>query len=154
TSARVPVSVSVVPALDQAKGACSTVVAEDEDERLVARFRAGDMSAFDALVRRYQRPIFHLARRYLKNDADAQDVAQRAFVQAFERVRSLKKESAFKTWVYRIAVNLALNALRDGARQRTETMTVEPAAPMADSLLEAENERRLRRAVEMLPAKQ
>jgi RNA polymerase sigma-70 factor (ECF subfamily) len=130
------------------------VEVEDDDERLVARFRAGEIAAFDSLVKRYQRPVFYLVLRYLKNEADAQDVAQRAFVQAFERVRSLKREAAFKTWVYRIAVNLALNAIRDGARERKEPLVDEPEAPMKEPLLEAEEERRLRGALEKLPPKQ
>ena len=56
---------------------------EPGDDVLVARFRAGDAAAFDMLVKRHQRALYFLARRYVGNDADAQDVAQRALVQAF-----------------------------------------------------------------------
>ena len=61
------------------------------------------------LVRRYQRPIYWLALRYVGNDADAKDVAQRALVQAFIKVRELRDGGSFRGWVYRVAANLALN---------------------------------------------
>jgi RNA polymerase sigma-70 factor (ECF subfamily) len=112
------------------------------------------MAAFDTLVRRYQRPIFYLVLRYVKNEADAQDVAQRAFVQAFERVRSLRREGAFKTWVYRIAVNLALNTVRDSSRRRPEPVGVEPEDQVHESLVQRDEEALLKRALEQLPPKQ
>jgi RNA polymerase sigma-70 factor (ECF subfamily) len=127
----------------------------DEDHELVARFAAGDESAFDALVRRYQKPIYWLARRYVSNDADAKDVAQRALVQAFLRVRGLRDQLSFRAWLYRVAVNLALNSVRD--RRPALPLDEVPALPApggGDRLIEDETQRRLRAAVAELPRQQ
>src|SRR2546423_3107502 len=86
---------------------------EPDDQALVARFRGGESAAFDALVKRYQRPIYWLALRYVGNDADAQDVAQRALVQAFVKMRQLRAGGSFRRWGYRMAANLSLNVVRD-----------------------------------------
>src|SRR2546423_12495873 len=86
---------------------------EPDDQALVARFVGGDRGAFDALVRRYQRPIYWLALRYVGNDADAKDVAQRALVQAFVKVGQLRDAASFRSWGYRMAANLSLNVVRD-----------------------------------------
>jgi RNA polymerase sigma-70 factor (ECF subfamily) len=124
----------------------------DEDERLIADFKSGDMASFDLLVKKYQRRIYYLALRYVKNEADAQDVAQRAFVQAFQRVRSLRRDASFRTWVYKIAVNLSINALRDSQRRsRPPPLEIEPEAV---SMTVAEDGANLRRALERLPPKQ
>jgi RNA polymerase sigma-70 factor (ECF subfamily) len=130
---------------------------EPDDGTLVERFRAGDKGAFDVLVRRYQRPIYWLARRYVRNDADAKDVAQRALVQAFFKVRELREGASFRTWVYRIAANLSLNVVRDR----------KPQAPLADDvavalaretvvepLINEDAQQRLRAAVAKLPKQQ
>lgn len=126
---------------------------EPSDQALVERFVRGEPAAFDALVRRYQRPIYWLALRYVGNDADAKDVAQRALVQAFVKVRELRDGALFRTWVYRVAANLALNLVRDR----------KPQAPLADDaavahahepLLAEEAQRRLRAAVATLPPQQ
>ena len=126
----------------------------DDDEALVERFRGGDGRAFDELVRRYRRAIFHLALRYVKASADAEDVAQRAFVRAFEKIERFRGDAAFRTWLYRITVNLALNHLRDHARVspteiREEALAVEATEPRDDG-----EARRLRGAIERLPPKQ
>lgn len=132
-------------------------IAADEDADLLARHRAGDRRAFDALVRKYQRPILHLALRYVKEPDDAKDVAQRAFVRAFTSLDGFRGGSSFRTWLYRIAVNLALNHLRD---HRRETPTELPDAAMttdavgAGRLLSAEQRRRLLAAIAELPPKQ
>jgi RNA polymerase sigma-70 factor (ECF subfamily) len=129
---------------------------EPEDHVLVARFAAGDAAAFEALVRRYQRPIYWLARRYVGNDADAKDVTQRALVQAFLRLRDLREQLSFRAWLYRVAVNLALNLVRD--RKPAQAVDVETAATgesaAGERLLEDERQRRLRAAVAGLPEQQ
>jgi RNA polymerase sigma-70 factor (ECF subfamily) len=127
---------------------------EDEDRELVERSLAGDRAAFDALVRKYQRSIFWLSHRYLKNEADAQDVAQRAFVQAFHRISGFRRRSSFKTWVYRIAINLALNAIRDRSRRKLEPLGDHAQAESTDPLVAREEQRRLRAAIQELPPKQ
>jgi RNA polymerase sigma-70 factor, ECF subfamily len=126
---------------------------EPDDEALVERFRGGEGAAFDALVRRYQRQIYWLALRYVGNDADAKDVAQRALVQAFTRVAELRNQQSFRGWVYRIAANLALNVVRD--RKPQSPLADDVAVAMTrEPLVEEEAQRRLRAAVKRLPPKQ
>src|SRR5262249_2584781 len=83
-----------------------------DDAEVVARFRAGDRRAFDELVQRHQTSLKRLLLPYVKNEHDAQDVAQKVFVRAFERIDTFRGEASFRTWLYRIAVNLALNHIR------------------------------------------
>jgi RNA polymerase sigma-70 factor (ECF subfamily) len=89
-------------------------LAPDPDAAILERFRSGDRTAFDALVRKYELQIRALARRYVKVEEDAKDVAQRAFVRAFERFATFRGQSQFRTWLYRIAVNLSLDHVRGG----------------------------------------
>jgi RNA polymerase sigma-70 factor, ECF subfamily len=128
-----------------------------EDEDLVERFRGGDRGAFDELVRRYQRPIFYLARRYVRDDDEAKDLAQRAFVKAFQGIDRLRGPGAFKTWLYRIVSNLALNHIRDRARVAREAEARAEAAvdPIGTARMTGvEDQRELRAAIEELPPKQ
>jgi RNA polymerase sigma-70 factor (ECF subfamily) len=78
----------------------------DPDRELVDRAREGSQEAFADLVRRYQVRIFNLARVSTRNDADAEDVAQEIFVRVFRGLRTFRGDSAFRTWLYRIAVNV------------------------------------------------
>jgi len=84
----------------------------DPDAALVAQFLAGDRRSFDALVRRHQAGVRRLVLRYVKSDADAKDISQIAFVRAFERLSEFRGEATFRTWLFRIAINLALNHMR------------------------------------------
>lgn len=83
---------------------------ETTDDVLVARAQQGDNSAFDLLVRKYQYKVVNLVSRYV-NNGDAQDVAQEAFIKAFRAIKGFKGNSAFYTWLYRIAINTAKNHL-------------------------------------------
>lgn len=80
------------------------------DEQLVARAQAGDDRAFDLLIRKYQHKVVKLVARYV-NPADAQDVAQEAFIKAYRALGGFKGNSAFYTWLYRISINTAKNFL-------------------------------------------
>ena len=126
---------------------------EPDDRALVERFRRGDAAAFDALVRRYQRPIYWLALRYVGNDADAKDVAQRALVQAFVKVGQLREAASFRSWVYRMAANLSLNVVRD-RKPATALVDDVAVASTREPLVEEEAQRRLRAAVAQLPPQQ
>lgn len=131
-------------------------VASEEDAGFVERFRAGDARAFDELVRKYQRAIYGLALRYVKDADDAKDVAQRAFVRAFQAIGGFRAGASFKTWLYRIAINLALNHLRD---RKVKVSVDEHRSLAVDAvgtvrLQDAEMQAKLRAAVEKLPAKQ
>jgi RNA polymerase sigma-70 factor, ECF subfamily len=78
----------------------------DPDRELVDRARDGNQEAFADLVRRYQVRVFNLARVSTRNDADAEDVAQEIFIRVHRGLRSFRGDSAFRTWLYRIAVNV------------------------------------------------
>jgi RNA polymerase sigma-70 factor, ECF subfamily len=89
----------------------STVAKEDEPA-LVAAAQAGDISAFETLVGRYERKIFRLTQNITQNREDAEDAMQEAFLKAFEHLQEFQGNSRFYTWLVRIAVNQALMKLR------------------------------------------
>ena len=129
----------------------------DLDAALVARAQRQERGAFDTLVRRHQRGLWRLVRRYLRNDADASDVTQQAFVRAFRSLDRFRGDASVRTWLYRIGINLALNHLRDHAREQpTEIADDALTAPAVgvSALVAAERSARLRAAVAMLPPKQ
>jgi len=98
-----------------------------EDERLVARLRAGDLDAFEALYRRHSSRVFGLTLRMLRNRADAEDLLQEIFMQAYDKLESFQGRSAFGTWLYRLGVNRCLDHLRSrGAKQQARTDTLGP----------------------------
>jgi len=86
-------------------------VAKDTDKELVRRVQKGDKRAFDLLFGRYQHKIVNLVGRYLRNPQDVEDVTQEAFIKAFRALPRFRGESAFYTWLYRIAINTAKNHL-------------------------------------------
>ena len=85
---------------------------QPEEAILVARAREGDLEAYDALVRSYQERIYATIYHMTANHEDASDLAQEAFIKAFQALRSFKGGSSFYTWVYRIAVNKTINFLK------------------------------------------
>lgn len=88
-------------------------VPEPPDEMaLVKRARQGDLSAYDDLIRRYQERIYATVYHMTSNHEDANDLAQEAFIKAFQALKSFKGGSSFYTWVYRIAVNKTINFLK------------------------------------------
>jgi RNA polymerase sigma-70 factor (ECF subfamily) len=131
--------------------------AATSDEELLAAFRDGDAKAFEALVRRYQRPVLSIARRFADAD-DAEDLAQRAFINAAQRAGGWRGGS-FKSWLFRILVNLAKNHVRDTARfDRSESaaeVEAEPTEPEGPRRIEdREHRAALREAVARLPRRQ
>jgi RNA polymerase sigma-70 factor, ECF subfamily len=81
------------------------------DLGLVQRVQKGDKTAFDLLVRKYQHKVVKLVTRYLRDPSDAEDVAQEAFIKAYRAIPQFRGDSAFYTWLYRIAINTAKNAI-------------------------------------------
>lgn len=81
------------------------------DRELVTRVKKGDKGAFDLLVVKYQHKIVKLVMRYVKDPSEAMDVAQEAFLKAYRAMGSFRGDSAFYTWLYRIAINTAKNYL-------------------------------------------
>jgi RNA polymerase sigma-70 factor (ECF subfamily) len=89
---------------------------------LVERAKAGDRAAFEELVRRYRSRIVALALHLSGNQSEAEDITQEVFLKAYQKLDSFEGRSHFFTWVYRMAVNRALNVKRDRKRRREETM--------------------------------
>ena len=81
------------------------------DQALVERVQRGDKKAFDILVLKYQHKILSLVSRYVREPNDVQDVAQEAFIKAYRALANFRGDSAFYTWLYRIAINTAKNHL-------------------------------------------
>jgi len=87
------------------------VSADAGDLSLVRRVQAGDRGAYDLLVLKYQHKVVKLVMRYTRDPADAEDIAQEAFIKAYRALPQFRGDSAFYTWLYRIAINTAKNAL-------------------------------------------
>lgn len=91
--------------------------ARETDQQLVERAQKGDNRAFDLLVKKYQHKIIGLISRYIHDHAEVQDVAQEAFIKAYRALGKFRSESAFYTWMYRIAINTAKNHLVSRGRR-------------------------------------
>jgi RNA polymerase sigma-70 factor (ECF subfamily) len=129
----------------------------DPDRVLLERHRAGDRGAFDELVRRHQRALWRVAQRYVRNEADAADVVQQAFVRAFRAIDMFRGAATVRSWLFRITINAALNHVRDHGRERPDEISDDAltARPEGSLRLEAaEAHDRLRAAVAALPDKQ
>ncbi|MEF8711498.1 MAG: sigma-70 family RNA polymerase sigma factor [Candidatus Accumulibacter propinquus] len=92
------------------------------DQQLVERAQAGDKHAFELLVSKYQRKVARLLSRFIRDQAEVEDVAQEAFIKAYRALPAFRGDSAFYTWLYRIAINTAKNYLvAQGRRAPTST---------------------------------
>jgi len=87
------------------------------DQKLVVRVQKGDKTAFDLLVRKYQHKVAKLVSRYVRDRREVEDVTQEAFIKAYHAIGGFRGESAFYTWLYRIAVNTAKNYLESQSRR-------------------------------------
>ena len=126
---------------------------QDEDDRaLVARTAAGDTSAFEGLVLRYQRVLFSVALRMLGDRADAADATQAAFVKAYQKVGSFDPRYRFFSWIYRILLNECLNARRDRRPWETVPETLIASADPLAQVEAGERRRRVQLALLALPA--
>lgn len=90
------------------------------DDELVRRVQAGDKRAFDLLVIKYQHKIVQLVNRYIRDPSESQDVAQDTFIKAYRALPSFRGESAFYTWIYRIAINTAKNHIASRSRRPSD----------------------------------
>lgn len=97
-----------------------TKYSEQLDEDLVLRVQRGDKTAFDFLVIKYQHKIIQLVNRYVKDPSEAQDVAQESFIKAYRALGNFRGDSAFYTWLYRIAINTAKNYLVSRSRRSSD----------------------------------
>ncbi len=134
------------------------------DQELVERVQRGEQRAFDLLVRKYQNRILAVIGRYIRDFSEAQDVAQEVFLRAYRALGNFRGDSAFYTWVYKIAVNTAKNHLVSlGRRPPTDDVAIEDAmhfsadsqlkdrATPENELLRQEIERNVTAAVDDLP---
>lgn len=98
------------------------------DAELVVRVQSGDKSAFDLLVIKYQHKVMKLVSRYIRDSAEVEDVTQEAFIKAYRALANFRGDSAFYTWLYRIAINTAKNFLVSrGRRPPSSDIEVETA---------------------------
>jgi len=104
------------------------------DQELIDLFQHGQQEAFDELVRRYERPIRTLCRYYLSHPQDVQDASQDAFVRVYQALGTFEPRAQFSTWLYRIAINQCLNAIRAQRRRRW----MQPFSQLRDSEEEPE----------------
>jgi RNA polymerase sigma-70 factor (ECF subfamily) len=128
-----------------------------EEQRLVERFRSGDRGAFGDLVQRHQRGVYFLVWRHVRHEEDARDITQAAFVRAWNNAGAFRGDSSFRTWIYRIASNLALNWLRDRGRWKLDELSdqlVSDAVDAPELLDQALAADQLRVAIAALPSKQ
>jgi RNA polymerase sigma-70 factor (ECF subfamily) len=128
----------------------------DIDHNLVERYLAGDMTAFDELMIRYERQIYRICFRFVNNRDDARDLAQEIFIKAFEHLAQFRRESSMKTWLYRIAMNHCINHVKKNAREFveiTENIGSIMASVHAD-MEDREQREHFRGLVKQLPPKQ
>jgi RNA polymerase sigma-70 factor (ECF subfamily) len=129
------------------------MVLDDSDEVLVERCRSGDAGAFRVLVARYQRQIYNAAYRVLGSAEDASDVTQLAFQEVAERLDAYDRNHKFFSWIYRIALNAALNLLRRNRRE-VPLQDGDPAGPAPvdpeSSAASSQESRRLQEALMLL----
>jgi RNA polymerase sigma-70 factor, ECF subfamily len=129
-----------------------------EDRVLVAAFLAGSQEAFAVIVSRYQRTVYQVCYRFVRNHEDAADLAQDVFVRAFKGLKEFKGDSTLGTWLYRVGVNCCLNRLAV-KRPRTESIDASQHVdhkrddPLA-SVVRSEKAAEVRQAIAQLPPKQ
>jgi RNA polymerase sigma-70 factor (ECF subfamily) len=128
----------------------------EEDRDAIEASRRGDGEAFGRLVEQYQRDVYRLCFRYVNNHHDASDLAQEAFLKAFRAIGRFRGDSAFSTWLYRIAVNTCLNfrAARRLPSEELDDNIADRTRGVADRLVDDELSARVRAAVSRLPEKQ
>ncbi len=129
---------------------------QDADVALVERYLAGDTTAFDEIMIRYERQIYRVCYRFVENRDDAMDLAQEVFVKAFEHLSTFRRESSLKTWLYRIAMNHCINHVKKHSQEFVEVSeyTGKIQASTQVQLEDREQREHFRRMVKRLPPKQ
>ena len=111
----------------------------EADRQAVAAVLAGDRQAFRPIVEQYQRGVYNVIHRLVHDASDAEDLAQQAFVSAFDALGSFKIDARFSSWLYRIAVNLAKDHLKSRRRGEVPSM-VDPSEAMFSGRVPAPDE--------------
>ena len=97
----------------------------EEELEIIVKVRSGDADAFEALVLEHQNKVYSLALRMVGNEEDARDMAQEAFIRAFNSLGSFRGESKFSVWLYRLTSNICIDVLRGRAKRRTVSLSWE-----------------------------
>jgi RNA polymerase sigma-70 factor (ECF subfamily) len=137
------------------------------DVQLMLDVKAGDDASFELLLRKYRTPLVNFLHRMVRDPAAAEDLAQEVFLRVYRGRKKYEATAKFTTWLFRIATNLALNALRDGRYHRMEVSldatgeddepVIElpaPAPGAVERMIERDRAGMIRRAVMALPEKQ
>lgn len=142
------------------------LMALDSDLELMLRVRDGDASSFDELLRRYRAPLISFFVRMVRDAALAEDLAQEVFLRVYRSRERYRPDARFTTWLYRIATNLALNALRDrrsfrarassaeGESEEEVTRLPDSRSTVEETLIESQRVGSILRAIESLPENQ
>ena len=141
-------------------------MAIESDLELMLRVRDGDAASFEVLLRRHRLPLVSFFRRMVRDQALAEDLAQEAFLRVYKSRERYQPEARFTTWLYRIATNLALNAIRDRKDEVPEASGddadngstlerfVDPHPTVEQQMVQHDRRRLIRQAVEALPENQ
>ena len=132
---------------------------DESDFDLIERFQNGEEKAFNQLVLKYQKKIYHLVYKMVRNNEDALDLAQETFVKAYYNLKNFKSQSAFYTWLYKIALNLSLNYARQKKiRNLVSLFELGEALPTKKNPLEELEKNQISKAIDQailsLPKKQ
>jgi len=134
----------------------------EDDERLIAKTQEGDLFSFDHLVKKYQKKIYFLAYRMVKNRDAADDIAQETFINAYSSIKSFKLGYSFYSWLYRICMNLSINHLKRQKFVIPESQFEEEVNPLEKEtitedplslLVQKERERKIEQAIDSLSSK-
>jgi RNA polymerase sigma-70 factor (ECF subfamily) len=120
------------------------------DDELVDRFRRGDRAAFSALVERHETRVYNVAYRMLGRSEDAADTTQEVFLACYEKLAGFRGDSAFTTWLHRVALNVCYDTLRRRSRERPEGDEIEPV-PVPDVSDAADAGIDVHRALQRIP---
>jgi len=146
--------------MSQSEG--QAVLNELKDDELILKAQQGELYSFDLLVKRYQKKIYYLAYRLVKNHDSADDIAQETFIHAYSAIKSFKIGYSFYTWLYRICMNLSINFLKRQKFVIPESRFVEEANPLdrevttldpLSELASKELENKIEKALDSLPPK-
>jgi RNA polymerase sigma-70 factor, ECF subfamily len=141
-------------------------MAIESDLELMLRVRDGDSASFEVLLRRHRVPLVSFFRRMVRDQSLAEDLAQEVFLRVYKSRERYQPEARFTTWLYRIATNLALNAIRDRKDEVSDTAGedaeggamlerfVDPRPTVEQELVRNDRQRLIRQAVEALPENQ
>ncbi len=134
----------------------------EDDQTLIAEAQKGDLYSFDLLVKKYQRRVYRLACRMLKNHDAADDIAQETFIKAYSSIKSFKLGYAFYTWLYKICMNLSINYLKRQKFVISESQFEEETSPLEKQttnedplslLVKKEQYTKIEEAIDLLPPK-